>query len=55
LTHQLQCLADGRPPDNFINPEALSKADRLLLKEAFRTLGWLQRVLEDRFQTAMIP
>jgi CBS domain-containing protein len=55
LEHQLACLAAGRAPDNFVNPHELGKADRLLLKEAFKTIGWLQRTLEDRFQTAMIP
>jgi CBS domain-containing protein len=55
LAHQLDCIAEHRDPDNHVDPQRLSKSDRLLLKEAFRTLGWLQRVLEDRFQTAMIP
>jgi CBS domain-containing protein len=54
LTHQLACLDEGAPPDNFINPETLGKADRLLLKEAFKTIGWLQRWIEDRFQTDLI-
>ncbi len=54
LTHQLACLDMGAPPDNFINPEALGKADRLLLKEAFKTIAWLQRWIEDRFQTDLI-
>lgn len=54
LTHQLARLDVGAPPDNFINPETLGKADRLLLKEAFKTVAWLQRWIEDRFQTDLI-
>jgi CBS domain-containing protein len=54
LRHQLGCLDAGVPPDNFIDPRTLGKADRLLLKEAFKTIVWLQRHLEDRFQTALV-
>jgi CBS domain-containing protein len=54
LAHQLACLDGGRPPDNFIDPRTLGKADRLLLKEAFRTIAWVQRHLEDRFQTSAV-
>ena len=54
LIHQLACLDAGIAPDNFIDPRALGKADRMLLKEAFKSIAWLQRGLEDRFQTALI-
>jgi CBS domain-containing protein len=54
LAHQLACLDAGVPPDNFVNPQTLGKADRVLLKEAFKTLGWLQGMLADRFQTGML-
>lgn len=54
LSHQLACLDAAIAPDNFIDPRALGKADRLLLKEAFKSIAWLQRGLEDRFQTALV-
>jgi CBS domain-containing protein len=54
LLHQLACMDAGAPPDNFVNPDALGKGDRLLLKEAFKTLAWLQRGLEERFLTASL-
>ncbi len=54
LRHQLACLDAGREPDNHVDPEALGKTDRLLLKEAFRAVEWLQRSVEDRFQTATV-
>jgi CBS domain-containing protein len=52
MMHQIACVEAGRPPDNLIDPSALSKMDRLLLREAFRSLAWLQKALADRFQTA---
>ncbi|MGH7414897.1 MAG: DUF294 nucleotidyltransferase-like domain-containing protein [Candidatus Rokuibacteriota bacterium] len=54
LTHQLACLDAGLPPDNFIKPRALGRTDRLLLKEAFKTIAGLQRDLEARFQAGLI-
>ncbi|MCI0546343.1 MAG: DUF294 nucleotidyltransferase-like domain-containing protein [Candidatus Rokubacteria bacterium] len=54
LGHQLALLDAGLPPDNFIDPAGLGRADRVLLAEAFRTLGSLQRRVEDRFQTSGI-
>jgi CBS domain-containing protein len=54
VRHQLACLDAGQPPDNFVDPRGLPRSDRVLLKEAFRSVGWLQRDLEERFQTAVI-
>ena len=54
LRHQLACLDAGLPADNFIRPRALGKTDRLLLKEAFKTIAWLERGVEERFQTALV-
>lgn len=54
LEHQLACVDAGRPPDNFVAPDALRRSDRILLKQAFKTLAWLQRFVEDRFQTATL-
>lgn len=54
LARHLACLDEGRAPDNFIDPGALGKADRLLLREAFKSIAWVQRLIEDRFQTAQV-
>jgi CBS domain-containing protein len=51
LAHQLRCLEEEHAPDNFLDPGGLSRGDRLLLKDALRTITWLQSFLEDRFQT----
>jgi signal-transduction protein with cAMP-binding, CBS, and nucleotidyltransferase domain len=44
----------GQPPDNFIRPRALGRTDRLLLKEAFKTIAALERRVEERFQTGLV-
>lgn len=54
LRHQLDSLAAGRAPDNRIDPGTLARTDRALLKEAFKAIAWLQRLLEDRFQTNLV-
>lgn len=54
LRHQLACLDAGLPPDNFIRPRELGKMDRLLLKEAFKTIARLERGIEDRFETGLV-
>jgi CBS domain-containing protein len=54
LGQQLACLDAARPPDNFVDPHELRKADQVLLKQAFKTVAWLQRELEDRFQTETV-
>jgi CBS domain-containing protein len=54
LRHQLDRLDAGAPPDNLVDPRALGKADRLLLREALRTVGWLRWYVAERFQTAVV-
>lgn len=54
LSHQLACLDAGLPPDNSLDPRTLGKVDRMLLKQAFKTVAWLQRDIGDRFRTALV-
>jgi CBS domain-containing protein len=54
LRHQLDRLAVGQPPDNFIDPYALSRSDQGRLKEAFRAIRRLQGKLETRYLTEAI-
>jgi CBS domain-containing protein len=54
LDHQLACLDAGKEPDNFIDPNTLRKSDRVLLKEAFKTLAHLQELIADRFRTDLL-
>lgn len=54
LARHLACLDAGREPDNFIDPRLLGKTDRILLKEAFKSIAWVQRHLDDRFQASQV-
>jgi len=54
LAHQLCCLDEGVQADNFLDPRRLGRADLLLLKDAFRSIAWFHRFLEDRFLTASV-
>jgi CBS domain-containing protein len=54
LRHQLDRLDGGEAPDNLVDPRGLGRSDRLLLREAFRTVAWLQGYVAERFQTGVI-
>jgi CBS domain-containing protein len=42
-------INQGREPDNYVNPDELSIIQRTMLKEAFKTIDKLQRLLELRY------
>ena len=54
LVHQLTQLDRGVPPDNLIEPRTLSRADGLLLRDAFRTVSVVQAGLRERFRTDLL-
>jgi CBS domain-containing protein len=49
LVHQLNQLARGESPDNYVTPARLSRADGLLLRDALATVDRVQAGLRDRF------
>jgi CBS domain-containing protein len=51
LVHQLDRVARGEPPDNAIRPDRLSLADRVLLREALKTVQRVQGAVRERFKT----
>lgn len=51
LLHQLRCLDEGAPADNFLDPGRLARADRLLLRDALAAVARFQELVRDRFQT----
>jgi CBS domain-containing protein len=55
LVHQLEQHSRGETPDNFVVPAHLSRADRVLLLEALRTVKWVQARLRERFATDFAP
>ncbi|MDH3292998.1 MAG: DUF294 nucleotidyltransferase-like domain-containing protein [Acidimicrobiia bacterium] len=51
LQHQRRQIAAGRPADNFLNPDDLSRLEREDLKRAFVTIAAHQDGLRRRFDT----
>jgi CBS domain-containing protein len=54
LRHQLARAAAGQPPDNLVDPHALTRGDQRRLKQAFRVVRRLQGKVEDRYFTQAI-
>lgn len=54
LRHQLDRVAAGKPPDNFVDPRALGRGDQQRLRDAFRAIRRLQGKVEDRYLTAAL-
>jgi CBS domain-containing protein len=55
LAHQLERLAAGAVPDNYVDPDELSHRDGLLLRDALKTVGRVQARLRERYATDFIP
>jgi CBS domain-containing protein len=49
LRHQADLIQQGKPPDNFINPEALGYLERISLREAFEVIARWQDVLRSDY------
>jgi CBS domain-containing protein len=49
VRRHVSILNAGGEPDNYVNPDELSIIQRTMLKEAFKTIDKLQRVLELRY------
>jgi CBS domain-containing protein len=43
LQHQMEQLRDGQPPDDYLDPAALSPLTRTYLREAFRAVASVQK------------
>jgi CBS domain-containing protein len=50
LRHQAEQLRQGRPADNYLSPDSLSRLERSNLKDAFAMINSLQDTLEQRYQ-----
>jgi len=48
LERQVHCVREGRPPDDFVDPNALTPVRRQGLREAFRVIARAQRGLSLR-------
>jgi CBS domain-containing protein len=54
LRHQADRIRDGKEPDNYVSPDALSPFERRHLKDAFKVVSRMQSALEQRYQTGLI-
>jgi CBS domain-containing protein len=54
LVHQLENLARGETPDNYITPSRLSRADALLMRDAMKTIARVQSGVRERFATDFV-
>ena len=52
MEHQVEQLRRGAPPDNLIDPTSLTALTRSSLKEAFREVSRIQRVVGQRLELA---
>ncbi len=51
LKNQVEKLKQGKQPDNYVNPEKLSKLERDLLKDSFKIVEEFQSFLDRRYAT----
>lgn len=54
LVHQLDQFSRGEPPDNYVVPSALSRADAVLFRDALKTVAHVQGGIRERFATDFI-
>jgi len=54
ISRHLEARAEGRTPDNFVDPESLNNFQRKMLRESFKVVSELQSLLEQRYQTRLI-
>jgi CBS domain-containing protein len=52
MEHQVEQLRRGEAPDNLIDPEGLTQLSRTALKDAFRAVARIQRVVGQRLEFA---
>lgn len=50
----LDARAEGRTPDNYLNPDDLSNFRRMMLKESFLLVNRLQDTMKFRYQTQFV-
>lgn len=50
----LDARAEGRVPDNYLNPDELSNFRRMMLKESFALINRLQDTMKFRYQTQFV-
>jgi CBS domain-containing protein len=54
LKHHLDAFSSGQSPDNYINPEALTRTQRRILRSVFSVVSDAQESLGQRYGAGMI-
>jgi CBS domain-containing protein len=54
LVHQLEQIAGGEEPDNYITPSRLSRAEAVLMRDAMQTVARVQTGVRERFATDFV-
>ncbi|MGC1401504.1 MAG: putative nucleotidyltransferase substrate binding domain-containing protein, partial [Thermodesulfobacteriota bacterium] len=49
IRHQVNQIHQGREPDNYINPDEMNIVQRTMLKESFKAIDRLQKLLQTRY------
>ncbi len=49
IEHQAKQIKDNQPADNYLSPKELSKLEREHLKDAFKVIRSMQKVLQSRY------
>jgi len=50
IQHQYEQITEGKPPDNFINPDQLSNLEKKTIKEAFNLMVKIQSSISERYK-----
>jgi len=53
LRHQFEQLQNGKPPDNFINPDGLGLIERKTLLESFRIVSLAQDAIRNQYGSVL--
>jgi CBS domain-containing protein len=54
LQHQYGLIREGKPPDNYIDPEELSSLEQKRLKDHFRFFSRLHAFIEEQYRAGMV-
>ncbi len=54
IHNQVRQIAAGEPPDNFLNPQALSNLEKKAMKEAFSLITSLHDMIIERYKQMII-
>jgi CBS domain-containing protein len=54
IHHQVEQVARGERPDNFVNPRKLSNLERSMIRESFHIISHAQKMMADRYGIGLV-